>query len=71
MHFLNQLFSEKGTISSMRVMAMIALFAAIALAIMNRDIMMVSAFLAFSGGGKVASKFIETTNRPSETPPKT
>lgn len=66
MKFLREMFSEKGDISSMRVMAMIALFAAIILALMNRDIMMVSAFLAFSGGGKVASKYIETTNRPSD-----
>lgn len=66
MKFLREMFSEKGDISSMRVMAMIALFAAIILALMNRDIMMVSAFLAFSGGGKVASKYIETTNRPPD-----
>lgn len=66
MKFLKEMFSEKGDISSMRVMAMIALFAAIILALMNRDIMMVSAFLAFSGGGKVASKYIETTNRPPD-----
>lgn len=65
MKFVRDLFSEKGDISSMRIMAMLALFAAIILALMNRDIMMVSVFLAFAGGGKVASKYIETTNRPN------
>ena len=60
MKFLRDLFSEKGDISSMRVMAMLALFAAVILALMNRDIMMVSAFLAFAGGGKIGQKMIET-----------
>jgi hypothetical protein len=65
MKFLSSLFSENGDVSSMRVMSMMALIVAAVLGFMNRDIMMVSAFLAFAGGGKVASKYIETTNRPN------
>jgi hypothetical protein len=74
MNLLRDMFSERGDISSMRVMAMIALLGAIVLAFMGKDAS-VGALLAFAGGGKVVSKFAEirgkkneetvSTNRPS------
>ncbi len=60
MSFIREMFSESGDISAMRVMAMIALIAAIGLAFSGKDTTLVGAFLAFSGGGHVAGKYVET-----------
>jgi hypothetical protein len=53
------MFSENGSVSSMRVMSMISLLAAITLAVAGKNDC-VTAFLLFAGGGKVVSKFAET-----------
>lgn len=62
---LKELFSDPdGKLSMMRVMALMALLAAIGLAFSNHDPSMVGVFLAFSGGGHVMGKYVESTTRP-------
>jgi hypothetical protein len=64
--WLKDLFSESSDISSMRVMAMIALFASIGLAFTGHD----SSALVFVGaamGGKVSQKYIEVNGEKNTT----
>jgi hypothetical protein len=62
MKFIRDLFRENSSISCMRVMAMISLFAAVYLAIIGKnDCVMI--FVAAAFGGKVAQKITEGKNR--------
>ena len=62
MKWIVEMFEDaNGGTSCMRVMAFIALFAAIALAFSGKD-SCVGVFLAFSGGGHIAGKFVEGRN---------
>ena len=65
MQWLNALLSDgDGKPSSMRCMAWLALFAAIGLAFMSKDPTLIGVFLAYSGGGHIAGKYVESTTRP-------
>jgi hypothetical protein len=67
MSWIRELFSDhKGKLSIMRVMAMIALLAAITLAFTNHDPTIIATFLAFAGGGHIAGKYVESTTRPDK-----
>ena len=72
MRFLRELFSENSTISSMRVMCMIALLSAVGIAIagiMRPTVdysgltMLVTAFLGAAMTGKLVQKNIEKSDK--------
>lgn len=62
---LREIFGETGDISCVRVMAMIALFAAIGLAFTGHD-QSAFIFIGAAFGGKVSQKFVETKTTISE-----
>lgn len=57
--WLRELFSEKGSVSSMRVMAMLCVLTAIALAFLGKDTN-VLIFLTAGMAGKVSQKWTES-----------
>lgn len=57
--FIRDMFSEKGDISAMRVMSMIALLAGIGLAYQGKD-SCVMIFITAAFTGKLAQKAVET-----------
>jgi hypothetical protein len=65
-HFIFELFSEEGNISSMRVMAMIALFAAIGLAFTGHDSSAL-VFVTSAFSGKVVQRAVENNGNKSST----
>jgi hypothetical protein len=75
-HFLRELFSEKSTVSSMRVMSMICCWNAVIVSIVGLSkaqpdysgiSLLASTFLAAAFGGKLAQKRIEVDGAKSET----